>query len=388
MPDVQKAPRGPTPVCVSPSSLALMQSIYCEYGHSWADNATCSDSRYNKCIDNHPYVLYGSAPYHFEPDPEPDRLSEVHCPSIGFPHCDMAALASSMGATFSPPITASAEESQIYSYSQPQPSPGSPIPQTYSQISSPDFSQHQQGGYEALGPNPPSVPLQVPGPDEIEDYPSNRAEPTVSVYSIIASVFGIDAIPYLEQLLGANEPDKSRYVQRSFEPPSPAFGVSVPGPQPGVVPNDIAVQTPGSKFVNVYSQTRWVPYRGTQRKQEGSLEMPIFFTLRDGSIGIPLSKTGTHGDVLYGGKDSASLGRKKTATIRIRMHAYNLKIDHQIQVPATMEKLVKRLGRLVDNVLVDENATIPKDDLVIIGLLHVGQGSWQLILGHEQTAYT
>ncbi|KAI0308825.1 hypothetical protein OF83DRAFT_1288836 [Amylostereum chailletii] len=126
---------------------------------------------------------------------------------------------------------------------------------------------------------------------------------------------------------------------------------------------------------------RWVPYSGTQRKHKCSLEAPIFFFLEDGAIGISLREVTKKGDInIRAAKNRCPLEGKKTTKVHINLQSQP-PWSSQIRIPQTVEALLRSLGQTVNRFINVREIAIPREMLIIIGLVHVGEGSRQLILG-------
>ncbi|KAI0249605.1 hypothetical protein BJV78DRAFT_1129465 [Lactifluus subvellereus] len=134
-----------------------------------------------------------------------------------------------------------------------------------------------------------------------------------------------------------------------------------------------------------------------QRYAHSSLNMPIFFVRRNRvNLGLHLIMA-TAGDctVLLGAYNAAPVGDCSTTYVRIKWPGYD---DWSKQIMTrdrtsshstiTLEKLAKRVANAVCHFLdcrdpawqVGGTNGIKKDHVILIGLVHVSQGSWQPIL--------
>ncbi|KAI9454484.1 hypothetical protein BJY52DRAFT_725412 [Lactarius psammicola] len=149
----------------------------------------------------------------------------------------------------------------------------------------------------------------------------------------------------------------------------------------------------------VIKQQIYVP-----RSQNEFLSPPIFFVHRNGVLGVPLNRA-AGGDCLslQGASDPARLGATCSthAQIRINWHGY-LPWDDQIMIrtqgPAQeiirLEKFVKHVAKKVQKFMTEGRRPcnngdhrwsigaggITPADIVLIGAVHVSQGSWMPIL--------
>ncbi|KAI0318120.1 hypothetical protein OF83DRAFT_60620 [Amylostereum chailletii] len=189
---------------------------------------------------------------------------------------------------------------------------------------------------------------------------------------------------YFAQLLGVDDPCKYIYPVCSPDNTSLVFFTAyvLDDTRPKACVVDSAYIPTSDVAFRVIPQERWIPYDGTRRKQKCSLEMPIFFFLEDGAIGIPLQDATKTSDLkLRAAKNPCLLAGMKTTKIHINISGCSRWVC-QIRIPQTVEDLVRRLGKQVDRFTNENHIAVPKDELVIIGLVHVGAGSWQVILGH------
>lgn len=151
----------------------------------------------------------------------------------------------------------------------------------------------------------------------------------------------------------------------------------------------------------VIGQQRW-----DTRNQYEFLCPPIFFVHRNGGLGLPLNQA-AGGDCmsLRGASQPAPLGETcgTHAQIRINWHGY-LPWDEQILIRTQtqrreiiqLEKFVKHVAKKVKKFMVEGRQPKPydhgqqrwfigdggitPDDVVLIGVIHVSQGSWMPIL--------
>jgi len=163
---------------------------------------------------------------------------------------------------------------------------------------------------------------------------------------------------------------------------------------------DYAVRNYGT----VVPQRIWSPAQPTegQRYSNVSLNMPIFFVHNDRvSLGLPLIKAVTGScATLLGAGTPAPIGDISTTYIRINWPGYNewssqIMTKDQTSAHKTipLEKFAKRIAGAVSRFL-DEaaglhgqepnwrigNGGITKEQVMLIGAVHVSQGSWQPIL--------
>jgi len=158
----------------------------------------------------------------------------------------------------------------------------------------------------------------------------------------------------------------------------------------------------------VVPQTMWSPHSASHRRQHiemGKLQMPVFFEGEDRALGVSLgASVDGQCNVLRHANDPAPLSQKTTTHIRIIWPGYK-KFKRQFPIrdessernPITMAKFLGQVGRTVDTFLrvcevdsgcVDERSKqwrigpggIQRDDIVIIGAVHVSAGSWMPIM--------
>jgi len=158
----------------------------------------------------------------------------------------------------------------------------------------------------------------------------------------------------------------------------------------------------------VVPQTLWAPHTIIDKRQhvtDAELQMPIYFEGLDGTLGLSLEEAASgrcHG--LVDAQAFAPLGSKLTTHVRIIWPGY-LDYKRQIQVsgeapqrnPITISKFAQHFGRFVDaflrNCQPDPGCQDPRrgdwrigeggivrEDIVIIGAIHVTAGSWMPIL--------
>ncbi|KAI0256033.1 hypothetical protein BJV78DRAFT_1118101, partial [Lactifluus subvellereus] len=159
----------------------------------------------------------------------------------------------------------------------------------------------------------------------------------------------------------------------------------------------------------VVPQTLWLPHSVTDRRQhvlEAELQMPIFFEGSNGRLGLPLD------DALVGrfhnllrAQQFAPLGNKTTTHIRIGWPGY-VEFRRQVQIrdetgqrnPITISRFALHVARSVDAFLraceplpapdprlyrwrIEQGQDpIRRNDIMIIGAVHVSAGSWMPIL--------
>jgi hypothetical protein len=169
---------------------------------------------------------------------------------------------------------------------------------------------------------------------------------------------------------------------------------------------DRAVVTRGT----VVPQTMWSPNTVTDKRQhveEAVLQMPIFFEGIDGRLGLPLEDSAAgrcHG--LRNAQQFAPLGQKSTTHIRIGWPGYK-HFKRQVQIrdetsehnPITISRFAHHIGRSVDAFLKGPGELDPeysdtakrnqwqigsngiqRNDIIVIGAIHVSAGSWMPIL--------
>ncbi|KAI0248869.1 hypothetical protein BJV78DRAFT_1114999, partial [Lactifluus subvellereus] len=148
----------------------------------------------------------------------------------------------------------------------------------------------------------------------------------------------------------------------------------------------------------VVPQTLWLPHSVTDRRQhvlEAELQMPIFFECSNGGLGLSLDDTfnGRFQNLLRA-QQFAPLGYKTTTHIRIGWPGY-VEFRRQVQIrdetaqrnPVTMSRFALHLARSVDAFLrlyrwrIGQGPdSIMRNDIMIIGAVHVSAGSWMPIL--------
>ncbi|KAI0277836.1 hypothetical protein BGY98DRAFT_1186968 [Russula aff. rugulosa BPL654] len=154
----------------------------------------------------------------------------------------------------------------------------------------------------------------------------------------------------------------------------------------------------------VVPQSLWSPPTTTdaQRYSIASLNMPIFFIQRDRTtLGLPLNQAATGNcSAILNAHQTAPVGDCHTTFIRIMWPGYNewsTQIMMRDQTPAhntiPIESLAARVARAVCRLLqnssghqcMSPNWTVGRggitaDDIILVGLIQVIQGSWQPIL--------
>ncbi|KAH9980588.1 hypothetical protein BJV74DRAFT_779394 [Russula compacta] len=178
-----------------------------------------------------------------------------------------------------------------------------------------------------------------------------------------------------------------------------------------------AVNAPPSLFINgvpawlldyairqvgtIVPQRIWSP-SDPQRYVNVSLNMPIFFAHRDRvNLGLPLlTAAAGHCATLLGAGTTTPVGDCSTMYIRMNWPGYSewsTQIMTKDQTPAhntiPLEKFAKRVASAVSRFMDDAqrlqghdpnwwigNGGITKDQVILIGAVHVSQGSWQPIL--------
>ncbi|KAH9034899.1 hypothetical protein EDB85DRAFT_966951 [Lactarius pseudohatsudake] len=158
----------------------------------------------------------------------------------------------------------------------------------------------------------------------------------------------------------------------------------------------------------VVPQTMWTPHTITDKKQhveEAVLQMPIFFEGVDGRLGLTLEASAAgrcHG--LRNALQVVPLGQNSTTHIRIAWLGYK-DFKRQVQIrdetskhsPISISRFAHHIGRSVDTFLKayepDPGCTddrrkmweigpcgIRRNDIMVIGAIHVSAGSWMPIL--------
>ncbi|KAI0255576.1 hypothetical protein BJV78DRAFT_1369259 [Lactifluus subvellereus] len=141
----------------------------------------------------------------------------------------------------------------------------------------------------------------------------------------------------------------------------------------------------------VVPQFIWRPVNPSdaQRYANSSLNMPIFFVHHNRvTLGLHLIMAAA-GDctTLLGAGNAAPVGDCSTTYVRIKWPGYDdwsKQIMTRDQTSAhstiTLEKLAKRVANAVCHFLDVGANGIKKNHVILIGLVHVSQGSWQPIL--------
>ncbi|KAF8494388.1 hypothetical protein F5888DRAFT_655532 [Russula emetica] len=156
----------------------------------------------------------------------------------------------------------------------------------------------------------------------------------------------------------------------------------------------------------VVSQRLWSPAATSDAQRYGNgsvpLNMPIFFVQSDGTtLGLPLNQAASGNcSALLNAHRPAPVGQQHTTFIRILWSGYSewsSQIMTRDQTPAhntiPMEALAARVARAVCRFLQDcagQRCTSPAwfigrggitaNDIILVGLIQVTQGSWQPIL--------
>ncbi|KAI0060985.1 hypothetical protein BV25DRAFT_1806462 [Artomyces pyxidatus] len=160
------------------------------------------------------------------------------------------------------------------------------------------------------------------------------------------------------------------------------------------------------QYGTVIPQRLWIPHSVTDQRQyvaEAQLEMPVFFVHTNGALGVSLvDATAGNCHSLRGFRDVAPIGGKSSTHLRMSWPGYK-DWKRQVQTrdetpfrnPITLEKFVRHVGRSVDNFLVQceldpvQHAPnwriggpngINRNDIMVIGVVHVSAGSWMPIL--------
>jgi len=213
-----------------------------------------------------------------------------------------------------------------------------------------------------------------------------------------------DATRYFARFFGIDV--RSLRPTASQEPPHP-FVITTSATQnacPCLVVNDRPLDYAISQAGTIVPQRMWSPANpaDAQHFPNISLNMPIFFLHDDRvTLGLPLLKAlkGVRA-LLQGADDTAPVGSCSTMYIRINWPGYgdwNSQIMTKDQTMArntvTLEKFVKRVAGAVGRFLDDAERVqgqdsnwrvgtggITREDVILIGVVHVSQGSWQPIL--------
>ncbi|KAH9007954.1 hypothetical protein EDB83DRAFT_2459501 [Lactarius deliciosus] len=141
----------------------------------------------------------------------------------------------------------------------------------------------------------------------------------------------------------------------------------------------------------VVPQTMWAPHTIADKKQhvkEAVLQMPIFFEGVDGRLGLTLEASAAgrcHG--LRNAQHIVPLGQNSTTHVRIAWPGYR-EFKRQVQIrdetskhsPISISRFVHHIGRSVDAFLKIGPCGIRRNDIMIIGAIHVSSGSWMPIL--------
>ncbi|KAH9993730.1 hypothetical protein BJV74DRAFT_770768 [Russula compacta] len=161
---------------------------------------------------------------------------------------------------------------------------------------------------------------------------------------------------------------------------------------------DYAVRPGGS----IVPQQLWIPQgQGDWRRyvEQAQLHMPVFFVNTNGTLGVPVVNAAAGQMSLRGANAPAPLGDKTTTKIRISWPGYGPS-EQQVQLrdqtpyrnPISLERFVKHLGSRVQQFLLhmpvhDPNSRwivghgrITFNEVMIIGVVQVSEGSWMPIL--------
>lgn len=163
---------------------------------------------------------------------------------------------------------------------------------------------------------------------------------------------------------------------------------------------DHAVRNGGS----VVPQQLWAPQgQGDRRRyvDQAQFRMPIFFVNRNGSLGVPVMHAAAGHMQLRDAYLPPSLMDKTTAKIRIGWPGY-APSEQQVQLrdqtpaknPIPFDRFVKHVGSRVRQFLTDRerlpvqqafrwmvgHGNIISDEVMLIGIVQVSEGSWMPIL--------
>ncbi|KAI0041045.1 hypothetical protein FA95DRAFT_1683444 [Auriscalpium vulgare] len=158
---------------------------------------------------------------------------------------------------------------------------------------------------------------------------------------------------------------------------------------------------------SVIPQRLWFPHSVTDQRQyvaEAQLESPVFFVHENGALGVTLPNALTGNcHSLRGVRHAAPIGGKASTHLRIAWPGYK-DWKRQFQTrdetpdrnPITLEKFVRHVGRSVDAFLqqcegdpmqranpaymIGGPTGIRREEITIIGVVHVSAGSWQPII--------
>lgn len=225
--------------------------------------------------------------------------------------------------------------------------------------------------------------------------------PHLLVDGYIATMFGPrDAPAYHSYLLGRGSGPLREYR----DPRYPRLFLAAPPYIPGLDPHtppwviDQVIRATGT----VVPQQRWVP----RNLQYESLRPPIFFVQRNGELGLRLDQAaGGNCMSLQGASQPAPLGEASSthAQIRINWRGYSswdaqimIRTQTQEQEIMPLERFVRHVAKKVQNFMREAAGRQPNnndeprwyirpggitpDDVVLIGVVHVSQGSWMPIL--------
>ncbi|KAI0259807.1 hypothetical protein BC834DRAFT_846535 [Gloeopeniophorella convolvens] len=155
----------------------------------------------------------------------------------------------------------------------------------------------------------------------------------------------------------------------------------------------------------VVPQTIWVPQSINDRRQyveHAELQLPIFFKLRNGQLGLPLAVAAAgRCEELCNDREGAPLGLKSSTHIRIGWPGYE-SFKRQVQIrdetsarnPITNARFAQIIGRSVLAFLKECRpgpsaphskwaigvGNVQYSDIIVIGAVHVSAGSWMPIL--------
>ncbi|KAI0035486.1 hypothetical protein K488DRAFT_23237, partial [Vararia minispora EC-137] len=155
----------------------------------------------------------------------------------------------------------------------------------------------------------------------------------------------------------------------------------------------------------VVPQTLWVPRSSRDLAQyvlEAELQLPIFFLRTNGGVGLSVADAAAgNSSALVGCSQPVNVGGRTSVHLRMQWPGYK-EWKRQFQTRdetaarnvITLDKFIRHVGRSIDRFLeaavteISEGSPawrigpgrITRDDITIIGVVHVSSGSWMPIL--------
>ncbi|KAI0280228.1 hypothetical protein BGY98DRAFT_914982 [Russula aff. rugulosa BPL654] len=148
----------------------------------------------------------------------------------------------------------------------------------------------------------------------------------------------------------------------------------------------------------IVPQVPWFPQTPRDLRKyvtDAVLQLPIFLRQDDGTIGMSLSDV-IHGNFrrLMDSVQQVNVGGRTSVHVRINVRYNEWKRQFQTRDetpnrnPITIEKFVRHIGRSIDKFMsVSVVSVISRNDIILVGVVHVSSGSWMPIIQLNRRLY-